>query len=169
MSYLATTRFTNETLKENKDYCLANNETLIYGTMIEISSKCKYGEYLYVFEMNNDLNEIEGVGLIENRPVLMLNDKDKQKYKIYSLFDYNEYIYRGSYKITRKEFKEMNEELLNKCEMIFFRGKGHLKRLKGITLLKEETLKKVEMKEEEKLTTNEIIKELKRMFLKKYK
>ena len=51
---------------------------------------------VFVIEMNNERNKIEGIGLIKNRIETL------QKYYIYSEQNYNRYIYKGEYRIGRE-------------------------------------------------------------------
>ena len=77
MFHLACTRFNNSTYKENVDYRNKHNENVIYGASLKIRNIYSIGSLIFVAEMNNDKNKIEGVGLIKNQLVL-----DK-RHKIY--------------------------------------------------------------------------------------
>jgi hypothetical protein len=93
---------------------------------------------MFVFEMNNEENKIEGIGVIKNQTV---NDK---KYKIYSESDYNRIIYRGSYWLSRDQLLLMDTELIEIFDKMLFKGKSHLKRQSGITVVTEKLTKKWE-------------------------
>ena len=86
--------------------------------------------------MNNEENQIEGIGLINNQ---VAHDK---KYKIYSDTDYNRIIYRGSHWLSREELILLDEELVTIFDKMLFKGKSHLKRQSGITVVTEKLTKK---------------------------
>ena len=129
MFYIASTRFNNETYLENMKYRNKSGIQVIYGTSIRIQEKYDVGSLIFVVEMNNDDNKIEGIGLIRNTLVY-----DKKHY-IYSNSDYNRYVYKGDYWISRKTIIEYDEEIVNICDNVLFKGKSHLKRVSGISIL----------------------------------
>ena len=85
--------------------------------------------------MNNSKNEIEGIGLVRNQVQF-----DKY-YRIYQTGNYNRYIYKSNYHITRETIETFNEDLLDRLEFILFRGKTHMKRGSGFTLISDKLLK----------------------------
>jgi len=113
-------------------------EPILYGTSIRIHQKYEIGCIMFVCEMNNEENRIEGIGLIKNQVV---HDK---KYKIYSDSDYNRIIYRGSYWLSREQLILLDEELVIIFDKMLFKGKSHLKRQSGITVITEKLTKKWE-------------------------
>jgi hypothetical protein len=113
-------------------------ESVLYGPSIRIHEKYTIGCTMFVFEMNNEENKIEGIGVIKNQTV---NDK---KYKIYSESDYNRIIYRGSYWLSRDQLLLMDTELIEIFDKMLFKGKSHLKRQSGITVVTEKLTKKWE-------------------------
>jgi hypothetical protein len=129
MFHLAATRFNNCTYTENLDYRKNNNEIAIYGAPLKIRDIYSVGCCIFVIEMNNELNRIEGVSLIRNN---LVNDK---KYKIYKNAEYNRYVYRGTYWISRQDIEAIDTEIVQICDLILFKGKSHLKRRTGITIL----------------------------------
>jgi hypothetical protein len=90
---------------------------------------------MFVCEMNNEENRIEGIGLIKNQVV------HEKKYKIYSDSDYNRIIYRGSYWLSREQLILLDEELVTIFDKMLFKGKSHLKRQSGITIVTEKLTK----------------------------
>lgn len=138
MYHIATTRFNNATFAENMAYREKVLETVLYGPSIRIHEKYSIGCTLFVFEMNNEKNRIEGIGVIKNQVV---HDK---KYKIYSESDYNRIIYRGSYWLSREQLLEIDPELVDIFDKMLFKGKSHLKRQSGITVVTEKLTKKWE-------------------------
>lgn len=131
MFYLACTRFNNTTYEENINYRNKNNELCIYGSTLKIRDKYPVGSLLFIIEMNNEKNKIEGIGLVKN---LLVHDK---RHKIYENSEYNRYIYRGKYWLSRDQINEFEPEILEICENILFKGKSHLKCRIGITVITE--------------------------------
>jgi hypothetical protein len=81
--------------------------------------------------MNNDENRIEGIGLISNNIVF-----DK-KHRIYDDSNYNRFIYRGDHWMSREKMLEIDPEIVSIFDKILFKGKSHLKRQSGITIVTE--------------------------------
>ena len=81
--------------------------------------------------MNNELNRIEGISLIRN---ILLTEK---RHRIYSNGDYNRFIYHGDYWINRQQITDLDNELVEIFDLILFKGKSHLKRQSGISLITE--------------------------------
>jgi hypothetical protein len=63
MFYIASTRFNNETYLENMKYRNKTNIQVIYGTSIRIQEKYDVGSLIFVVEMNNETDNIEGIGI----------------------------------------------------------------------------------------------------------
>ena len=119
MTFL-TTRFTDETLRENLRARDTYQIPCLYGLCVAISPK--HQEPLYILEMNNTTNELVGIGIIthETRP----------KIRIYANPFYNRYIYEGTTHIPANEIPHsIREAIEEKC----FKGRGHLKRGKSMT------------------------------------
>jgi len=133
---IATSRFNNDTWNENNDYRRRiNSKGCIYGVPLQISSKIPKRHLLFVVEMNNSKNEIEGIGLVRNQVQF------DRYYKIYQTGNYNRYIYKSDYHITREQMETYNQDLLDRLEFILFKGKTHMKRGSGFTLISEKLLK----------------------------
>ena len=124
--YITTTRFNNYTFKENKKWREKHNwKGCIYGCNKKMPENIPYMAQVYVLEMNNDTNQVMGIGLIRN----YINPK--YKICVYnSDTNYNRYVYNSGY---RKDRSEINEKLLKALEIILFKGYGHYKRGQGIT------------------------------------
>ena len=86
--------------------------------------------------MNNEENKIEGIGVIKNK---IAHDK---KYKIYSDSDYNRIIYQGKYWLSREQLLSLDPELVDIFDKMLFKGKSHLKRQSGISVVTEKLTKK---------------------------
>jgi hypothetical protein len=131
MFHIASTRFNNNTFAQNMAYRLKSGEPVLYGTGFQIHSKYPPGIILFVVEMNNDENRIEGIGLISNNIVF-----DK-KHRIYDDSNYNRFIYRGDHWLSREKMLEIDPEMVTIFDKILFKGKSHLKRQSGITIITE--------------------------------
>jgi hypothetical protein len=136
MFAIVTTRFNNTTYEENLMYRKKHNIPCIYGSPIEMSTSVRNMDMLFVVEMNNEKNKIEGIGIIRNKTWA-----DKY-YRIYKIGDYNRYVYKGIYHLSRETLIEMNEELVKAIEVICFKEKSHLKRGYGFTAITEKLMKK---------------------------
>ena len=133
MEKIVTTRFNNKTIEQNRNYRNnANISGCIYGVPIQIKSSIPEDCQLYVIEMNNDLNKIEGLGLIKNKTFW---DKN---YRIYEDMDYNRYIYRGNVHIPVSKIKsKYYKKVIHVLEQLLFKGERHCKRASGITELQQ--------------------------------
>ena len=119
------TRFNNSTWEENCRWREKNNfNGCIYNSPVYIKDNIPLQIPLFVIEMNNETNKIEGIGKIVN---YVHTDK---KYKVYSDLNYNRYTYLGKQRINRDMIKDT--EKLEKLEERLFKGKSHLKRGQGI-------------------------------------
>jgi hypothetical protein len=84
---------------------------------------------MFIAEMNNEKNRIEGIGLIRNQ---LVSDK---RHKIYENNEYNRYVYRGHYWLSRDQ---LDVEILQILDTVLFKGKSHLKNRTGISILSEQ-------------------------------
>jgi hypothetical protein len=141
MFHLASTRFNNATLAENMAYrekmaasTIVEAAVVYYGSLIKVHKKISVGAFMFVFEMNNDTNQIEGISLVRNTLVL------EKKHRIYSNDDYNRYTYKGIHWISRKQIMELDPVLVETFDRILFKGKTHMKRACGITVLNEKLM-----------------------------
>ena len=126
MLYIATIRFTNKTIEENvyykRDTCTPG---VLYGVSIKIREKYPLQSFMFVLEMNNSTNQLNGIGLIRNSLIV-----DKA-YNIYDDDNYNRFIYKGDLWISRETILEYDLDTLCLIENILFKGKSHLKRQGG--------------------------------------
>lgn len=148
-----TTRFNAMTWRENQRYRESHQYVCIYSTPKPIRDSIGYNRVLYVIEMNNTENRIEGIGLIRNH-------LQKQRHKIYEENNWNRYCYMGHYYLDRTDLVQDATDLVRSLETLLFKGKGHFKRGAGMTTLTEKNIRKLE---------GDIHQEIKHMFLKKYK
>jgi len=98
----------------------------MYGTPSRIKDSIPIGAISFVLEMHNDLNEIQGIGLI-------VNHVDARKVcKIYEHGNYNRYLYHSSYRIDRTSLNTEELKVITILDTLVFKGKSHLKRGYGI-------------------------------------
>ena len=127
--YIGTTRFNNSTFTENKNWRVKHNwEGCIYGVNKKISPTIPNNALIYVLEMNNDTNTIEGIGLIRN-----YINMEKRVCIYTSDLNYNRYVYNSSYRIDKKNFT--SPKMITLLENIVFTGCGHYKRGQGVTTI----------------------------------
>ena len=128
--YLLTTRFSNETWNENMEYLRTQTHIkCIYCNTYGVSETIQTNKMMYILEMNNNTNQIMGVGLVRNTPY-------REYYRVYKKGLYNMTAYIGYHRLSREELcndiiHDVNiwEELEHTC----FKGKGHLKMGQGMT------------------------------------
>jgi hypothetical protein len=136
--HIATVRFTNKTWEENGRF--RQERMKLNGCIYPVSainSTISQNAIIYVLEMNNDTNKLMGIGIVRNKPIY-------KKYRVYENDEYNTFSYVGKVRIDRNELDEEEEiALLEKLEGICFKGKGHLKRLKGIKILSQKNIDRI--------------------------
>ena len=130
MISLLTTRFNQNTWKENKTFRDKNNVACIYGVSQNITEKMPLHALAFVIEMNNELNQIEGIGLIRNSP-------EPVRYNVYENYNWNRYCYLGKYYQDRQSLLQKNPHLVDVLDNLLFKGKAHMKRGVGMTLITE--------------------------------
>jgi len=118
-----------------------------------MSPKIIRDSLVFVIEMNNDTNQIEGVGLLHNRPLL-----DKY-YKIYSDGNYNRYVYKSKYHVSREMLNRHNKQLVESLDYVLFKEKTHLKRGAGFVTVPDKLLF------HEKCGNLNVLRELKTIFV----
>jgi hypothetical protein len=134
---LLTTRFNNDTWQENYDYRERNGiKGCIYGSATQIKCSIPINALVFIIEMNNSTNHIEGVSLVRN-----FAHFDKY-YKIYSSGTYNRYTYKSEYRI---ESIHLDSKMVEILENICFKGKSHLKRGIGFTAIPEKLKRNAEL------------------------
>jgi hypothetical protein len=124
-------RFTNETLQENRRWKETNNTKCVYGSSVPISENLPLIEY-FVIEMNINENRIEGIGLIQNKRI--------RNIRVYSNPYFNRYIYLGKHFISIDSMNDKDKEIIKELEKMIFYGKTHLKR-GGLTLFPPKLIK----------------------------
>ena len=160
MFSIVSTRFNENTWLENINYRINNNISgCSYGAPYMMSPKIILDSLVFVMEMNNSLNRIEGIGLVRNKASLSLLDK---KCKIHTERNYNRYYFQGNYRINRDELERENSELIKIFDYILFKEKTHLKRGIGFTTVPDKLLKHT------KCNGLNLINEINKIFIKKF-
>jgi hypothetical protein len=129
------TRFNNDTWRENQENRKKRGITCFYASPKKMTDKIQPNSIVFVIEMNNTINQIQGIGLIRNKP-----HYDKY-YKMYTEENYNRYFYFGKYYISREQLmeydttfvEEYHTSIVEIFDYILFKGKTHLKRGAGFT------------------------------------
>ena len=134
MLTLVSTRFNNETFQENMNYREKKCIGCIYCSPQTMSPKIPIGSLVFVVEMNNTMNQIEGIGLIKNL-------YEPTNYNVYETRNFNRYIFKGDYRIGRDELLRNHSKLVEIFDLILFKGKTHLKRGAGFTRIPDKLLK----------------------------
>jgi len=128
IQHIGTSKFTTETYKENIEWKKNNNKiNYTITTLVNpICDRIQTDAGVYILEMNNQTNQIEGIGIIKNHPFRC----DTVGVKIYDNDYYNMYFYYGSCNISREEIvkNEANIKPLKYLENLVFKGSTHLKR-----------------------------------------
>ena len=127
---ICSTRFTNDTWEENVKWRNTHNHKgCIYNSPMRIKETVPHMIVVFVVEMNNDLNQIMGIGMVKNYV-----HADKY-YKIYKDCNYNRYTYKSSFRIDKSKFKKNDIIYIEILEKLIFKGSYHIKRCQGITQL----------------------------------
>ena len=162
MFYVASTRFKTDTWNENMSYKSKYNiDGVIYGVPIQIKVNYPLNSIIFIVEMNNDTNEILGIGLIRNKLIT------EKKYYIYNSIEYNRFIYKGDYWISRELILRKNEEIVEILENILFKKKSHVKRMAGISIITNKLLSN--WKENTNYNEKYIKESIKKLFLSEFK
>ena len=149
-SYVMTTRFNEETWKQHRAFMetIAPSIQACYCSPMGISSHIEVAKLpetvakptlaptntkLFVLEMHNGLNKIMGIGAVFSR-------SHYRRYAMYSDDKYNVCAFVGPYRIDRDDMNAEEEAVLVMLDALCFRGKRHLKRLRGLTLFPADVL-----------------------------
>jgi hypothetical protein len=125
-NFLLTSRFSDDTWNENKNYRNSHSQIgCIYCSPDPISQSIPNDVPMFILEMNNDTNTIMGVGLVRNHPVL-------SKHFVYENGNYNRYVYVGKHRIDRSTMTEKEEQIMKVFDILCFTGNRHMKRGQGL-------------------------------------
>jgi hypothetical protein len=123
---IVTTRFNKNTWMENVEYRKHRPHIgCIYSTPHIIAESIAPDTILFVLEMNNDTNNIEGIGMIRNRGTY-------HTHPIYSKDAYNQLVYIGKYHLSREKLDCVIGKEMAEFDKMCFKGYRHQKRLMGI-------------------------------------
>jgi hypothetical protein len=132
---MVSTRFSNTTFGENRAFCSKTGiKGCIYGSPFEMSPNILYDSLVFVIDMNNDTNQIEGIGLVRNLPFI-----DKY-YPIYTEGNYNRFVYKSDYHISREILLRHNHILVIVLDYLLFKEKNHMKRGCGFTTITQKII-----------------------------
>jgi hypothetical protein len=129
-SFLVTTRFNQHTFELNCKYRARFNRPCIYCTPMPISSDIPSRFKVYVIEMNNTTNKIEGIGVILNFPDWSLPEVSYHECENNNEH-LNRYRYLGINHINRTTLSTLFPQL-EYIETALFTGKSHSKRGNGL-------------------------------------
>ena len=135
MYTIVTSRFNNETLETNYAYRRKHGYACMYCCPQELSPKIHYNTPVFVIEMNNQKNQIDGIGLIKNKY------ETNRYYKVHNDGNTNRFTYIGKYFIDRETLDDYNAELVYVLDELLFKGYTHSKRGAGLTTIPEKVLK----------------------------
>lgn len=120
-AHLFTTRFNDQTYLQNRRFCAKFNKKSLYCNPHALPPTIPQDSIVYVIEMNNTKDKIEGIGKIKNR----------LKYSVYNVYEeefYNQNHFEGEERVDAEEFDETERQFIHSLERLCFQGRGHLKR-----------------------------------------
>jgi hypothetical protein len=156
MATIVTTRYNNLTWQINQQYREKKKLPCVYASPFKMSEKIDLGSAVFVVEMNNSMNEIMGIGLIQNKIC-------NKSCNVQANTDYNRYVYIGHHHISREIVKRYNPDLVRVLDKILFKGYTHSKRGSGFTQIPKKVMT-IEMCED-----LSILKEIKTIFLQHFR
>ncbi len=124
---IGTSKFNTQTYKENIKWKKENDKSnyTVTTLMTPICERIPTDRGVFILEMNNETNEIEGIGIVRNFPVRC----EDHGVKIYDNDYFNSYIYHGKFHISRKKILKRDDwKVLKYLEHLVFKGSKHLKR-----------------------------------------
>jgi hypothetical protein len=130
------TRYNAETWSQNMEWRRRNKSPCVYGSPREISPVITMHAWVFVIEMNNDLNRVMGVGLMRNVPRAPLRKRGSGGGKVYSENYYNRCVYSGVARIDREDVAALDDtaaSVFAVLDRLLFKGYRHCKRGSGIT------------------------------------
>ena len=130
---VGTVRFNNKTYIENLKWKQRKGYNgCAYGLNKPLSIKIPTGKFIYIIEMNNEINKIMGIGKIKN--VIIHSNRSR----MYNDENLNNFIYKSHDFISRLKIIETQPKgckVLKLLENILFRGSKHFKRGQGCVML----------------------------------
>lgn len=129
--FIETTRFNQHSFNVNKN---ARGKGCLYGNPHPLKKRIQ--PFRLVFELNNDTNRIEGVGLISDR--CLLRGKNTVFRNVYENTLFNQNVYRGEYRLERSiidNYSNISKQIFQRLDEICFHGFYHIKRGNSISKL----------------------------------
>ena len=124
--FIITSRFNNKTWKENQEFRIKHKiPGCIYCSPSPVAFTIPTESILFILEMNNETNQIIGVGMTRNHPMI-------NKYNVYGDGNYNRYIFTGKIRINRDEMTEEEDTIMRVFDILCFTGNRHMKRGQGL-------------------------------------
>ena len=131
-----TTRFNNATFAENMKWReRSEHPGCVYCSPTAMPKGVPGDAIILMIEMNNEQNQIAGFGMLINK-----RKTDRESNLIYADRNYNRYVYRGDIRADREWLLEQNTSLIEKLEILIFKGKDHIKRGVGFTSIPKKKL-----------------------------
>ena len=135
--YLMITRFDKFTHQEMLEYCKKiKGVQCCYGVPRLVSNLVNPDGIMFVLEMNNSINKIEGIGMVRNIAIA-------GKHRIYEQENYNRYAYLGKTRISREQMTSEENALVKTLEAYCFKGATHQKRGQGINFFPPNVLESI--------------------------
>ena len=135
MPWILTSRFSRETMEENRAYAATLNVNCVYSSPATITEIVPANAVMFVIEMYNYTNSIYAIGMVRNNG----------KYNAHSIYTdsrYNVFTYIGHTRILRTEMTEDELVIMRALDILCMTGAYHLKRLVGISLFPEAMLRR---------------------------
>ncbi len=136
---LLTSRFNEKTWSENQKYRKNKNIGCIYCSPCPIANQIPFDSIMFILEMNNDKNKIEGIGMVRNKAYV-------NKYKVYEDGNYNRYVFTGKNYISREVMTIEEETIMKVFDILCFKGNRHMKRGQGLKMFPSRMLFNVRKK-----------------------
>jgi hypothetical protein len=125
-SFLLTSRFNNDTWRQNEEYRNKNRQIgCVYCSPDPVSQIIPNESIMFILEMNNETNYIMGIGMVRNHPII-------NKHRVYDNGNYNRYVFTGNTRISRKDMTVEEEEIMQVFDILCFTGNRHMKRGQGL-------------------------------------
>jgi hypothetical protein len=134
--YVLTTRFNNTTFEENMKWRERSEHSgCVYCSPTAMPKAVPPEAIILMIEMNNEQNHIAGFGMLVNK-----RKTDRDRNLIYADRNYNRYVYKGDIRMDREWLLAENTSLIEKLEILIFKGKDHIKRGVGFTSIPKKKL-----------------------------
>jgi len=130
---VGTVRFNNKTYLENHSWKQRKKyKGCAYGLDKPLCKNIPIGKYIYIIEMNNDINKIMGIGKIKNKIIY------SNRTRMYKEEGRNQFVYKSKHFISRNDIINNIPKariVIKFLENILFYGSKHFKRGQGCVIL----------------------------------